>query len=114
MLLPLAAGLVVLSVFEQMLTVPVYFVLCGVSIGIAHTAVAAMWAELYGVDHIGAIRSLVSALAVFSSALGPITMGTLMDAHVAIGTVLFVFAGYAAVGALLIVVALRRTIAHEG
>lgn len=109
MLLPLAAGLVVLAAFDHAGTVPVYFTLIGVSIGIAHTAVAALWAELYGVEHIGAIRSMVSSLAVFSSALGPITMGALMDAGVSIGSVLLMYAAYAVVGAALIAIALRSS-----
>jgi len=113
MLLPLAAGLGVLAGFDHLLTVSAYFLLCGVSIGIAHTAVAALWAELYGVGHIGAIRSLVSALSVFASALGPITMGALMDADVQIGSALLLLAGYAMVGALLIALALRIPAAND-
>jgi MFS family permease len=107
MLLPLAAGLGVLASFDGRATVPIYFVLIGISTGIAHTAIAALWAELYGVGHIGAIRSLVSALGVFASALGPITMGALIDAGVTIGSALSVLAAYAVIGAALISIALR-------
>lgn len=113
MLLPLAAGLAVLAMFDGHAAVPVYFALIGVTIGIAHTAVAALWAELYGVTHIGAIRSLVAALAVFSSALGPITLGALMDAGVSIRAALLLLAAYAVVGSALIAVALRGGTAAE-
>ncbi len=109
MLLPLAAGLVVLALFDHESAVPIYFALIGTSTGIAHTAVAALWAELYGVRHLGAIRSLVTALAVFSSALGPIFVGALMDAGLQISTVVLFLAIYAVIGAALIAFALRST-----
>ena len=53
--------------------------LIGVSAAIAHTAVSAMWAGIYGVAHLGAIRSLATAIGVLASAPGPVTLATLMD-----------------------------------
>ena len=85
-----------------------YFVLAGINVGISHTAVSAMWAELYGVMHLGAIKSLASSISVFGSALGPVIAGVLMDNGVGIGLVCLLFAGYAAVGALLVHHALSR------
>ena len=62
-------GLIAVALTENLLTIWVYFVLMGATIGISRPAVSAMWAELYGVGSIGAIKSVVTALAVFSSAL---------------------------------------------
>ena len=59
-----------------------YLLLCGVTSGITYTAVSAMWAELYGLAHLGAIRSLAFAMNVFGSALGPVLLGALLDAGV--------------------------------
>ena len=108
MLVPLAAGVLALSFFDHKLIVWAYFVLIGVSIGIAHTAVAAMWAELYGVEHLGAIRSMATALAVFASALGPIVLGALIDSGVAADRAVLVFVAYCAVATVLMLIALGR------
>ena len=72
----------------------------------AHTAVAAMWAELYGVHHLGAIRSFATAISVFGTALGPVTMGILVDLGLGIEQVILLFAVYALIGTCLLSMAL--------
>jgi MFS family permease len=108
MLVPLALGLVFLAELDHPAAVWPYFIAIGIAVGISHTAVTAMWAELYGVAHIGAIRSLVTAVAVFASALGPVTVGALMDAGVTIDRALWYLAIYVALAAIGILLALRR------
>ena len=66
-----------------------------------------MWAELYGVDHLGAIRSVVAAVGVFGTAIGPVTMGSLIDWGVTIEKVCLLFAGYSVLGTCLMFVAFR-------
>ena len=74
-----------------------------------------MWAEVYGVTHLGAIKSLAHALGVFASALCPVTMGALADLGMPIADVCLVFAGYALIGTLLMKRALRpRTLLTSG
>ena len=85
-------------------------VLMGINIGIAHTSVSAMWAEMYGVKHLGAIRSLATAVGVFGTALGPVTMGSLMDWGLPIEHVCLIFAGYSVIGTGLMVAAFRHKI----
>jgi hypothetical protein len=82
--------------------------MAGASVGIAHTAASAMWAELYGVGHLGAIKSLAAALGVFSSALGPVILGSLMDLGLAIDSACVLFGGWCIAGSVLMGVALRR------
>ena len=107
MLAPLVLALVAIGLFDDPFIVWPYFILAGVSSGIGHTAISAMWAEVYGVGHLGAIKSLVAALGVFGSALGPVVMGGLMDFGVPIGTICLIFAGYTVVGAVAIMMGLR-------
>ena len=73
-----------------------------------------MWPELYGVKHLGAIKSLGTSITVFGSALGPVTLGGLMDLGISIESVCLLFAGYSIVGGALIFVALRPSWTNSG
>ncbi len=103
MLVPLVFALAVVASFDARWTAWVYLGLLGVNTGIAHTAVSALWAELYGVTHLGAIRSLATSFSVLGSALGPVIVGVLMDGGASIESVCAGFALYcvAASGVLL-------------
>ena len=105
--LPLGFGLVVVAAFDAPLWASVYLLAMGVTMGLAYTSVAAMWAEMYGVRNIGAIKSLVTAALVFASALGPPFMGVLIDAGVGMDVICLIFAAYAVAGTVLIWAALR-------
>jgi MFS family permease len=83
-LMPLAAGLVILSWAEAPVWLSVFMGLAGASDGTSATLVSALWAELYGTKHLGAIRSLALAAVVASTAIAPGVMGYLVDAGVAI------------------------------
>ena len=107
MLLPLVAGMGLVAWLNDPWSAWPYMILIGFNTGVALTTTPALWAELYGVENLGAIRSMATALSVFASALGPITMGGLMDLGLAIESVCLLFAAYAALGAILIAVALR-------
>ena len=109
MLIPQAAGLLFIAGFDSPLSVLPYLALIAVTTGIVHTAVAALWAELYGIAHIGSIRSMAASVSVFGSALGPVTMGTLMDFGQSAERVCLLFAGYSVVGTILIHLALSST-----
>ena len=94
MLVPLALAMAAIAFGGAPLWVWPYFILAGVSSGIGHTAVSAMWPELYGTRHLGAIKSLATALSVFASALGPVIMGLLMDNGLSTDGVCWIFAAY--------------------
>ncbi len=98
MLVPLTFAMVAIGWGQHPLWILPYFVLAGGSTGMSLTAVAAMWPELYGTDHLGAIKSLVAALGVFASALGPVIMGGLMDLGLSIETICYIFAASTVVG----------------
>ena len=107
MLLPLVLGMALVASLDAPWSAWPYLILIGINTGIALTSTPALWAELYGVVHLGAIRSMAAALNVFASALGPVTMGGLMDLGLTIETVCMLFSVYAAVGSVLITIALR-------
>lgn len=78
-LLPMFAGLLLLTLFGSTMIAPIFMALVGMTLGANGPVVGALWAELYGTQYMGAIRSMVTALVVFSSALSPIMFGFLID-----------------------------------
>lgn len=78
-LLPMIIALLI-AVFIEVNTLPfIYYALIGATVGIGTPSVSALWLELYGAEHIGAIRALTHACMVFGSALGPLIFGYLLD-----------------------------------
>ena len=83
-LVPLVAGLFLLSFAQSPIWLFVFMGLAGASDGTSATLVSALWAELYGTRHLGAIRSLAIAAVVASTAIAPGVMGVLVDHGVGI------------------------------
>jgi len=108
MLVPMALGLVVIGWGDAPIWVVPYFVLIGLSSGLGHTAVTAMWAELYGTAYLGAIKSLVASIGVFASALGPVVMGSMMDSGLSTDLVCYIFAAATVVSIGSVMLALRH------
>jgi MFS family permease len=78
-LLPLALGSLTLIAGDAPVMAPIFLGLLGVSTGISAIVSGALWAELYGVTHLGAIRAFGHAVMVFSSGLAPAVVGLLFD-----------------------------------
>lgn len=88
----------VLALSDHWLAMWVFMIFGGANAGMTQTMGSALWAEVYGVRHLGAIKALTTALMVFSTAASPVILGALIDAGVAVQTLLFLCAGYAALG----------------
>ncbi|NIA67834.1 MFS transporter [Pelagibius litoralis] len=86
-LAPLALACLVLVSSDAVITAPLFLGLMGMNAGIAGVILGALWAELYGVTHLGAIRSFGQAAMVFSSGLAPAFMGLLIDQGVAMESI---------------------------
>jgi MFS family permease len=78
-LLPLGIGLSLLSISDELLVAGMFMALMGCTAGGATIVLGALWAELYGTVHLGAIRALAMALLVLATALAPGAMGWLID-----------------------------------
>ncbi|MCA1785015.1 MAG: MFS transporter, partial [Desulfobacteraceae bacterium] len=83
-LLPLAASLVLLALVQADWAAYVYLVLIGIASGLSATAGGAVWAERYGLVHLGAIRAMTQAIMVLSTAIAPILLGLLLDVGVGV------------------------------
>ena len=86
-----------------------FMFLMGASVGLYFTGLSALWAELYGAKHLGAIKSLTNAVMVFSSALGPALVGTLLNEGIAFSSICLFLAGVCIFATALLVYALRET-----
>lgn len=107
-LLPIVISMLVLAFFSHELATLVFMGGLGLSMGIVFTCFTAVWPELYGVRHLGAIRSVVMAVMVLVSAIAPAILGWLFDAGVTVETLAIIFALWAVAGWLLLLVVLRR------
>ena len=104
-LLPAALGLALVSAIDAPAVAFVFLGLGGMTMGFNAAAVGALWAEIYGTRHLGAIRSVVSASMVFATALAPVILGRLLDAGVPIerqiaGLAVFMLVGQAVLAAV--------------
>ena len=105
--IPALLSLLFLAASDGLWVVPVYMVLYGVSVGLARVVISALWAEWYGVRHLGAIRALVAAMMVMASAASPVLFGWLIDVGITMNAILYGSAVYTAVSIALIYVARR-------
>jgi len=86
-----AAVLLVLFGQSPWLVFP-YLMLIGVTAGAMGSIVSALWAEMFGSDNVGRVRSFGAAAAVFAAAGAPALMGFLFNRGVGFGQILLGFA----------------------
>jgi len=107
-LLPMGCALLFLAGVDAPWAALAYMVAAAATTGAGHPITGSMWAEAYGVMHIGAIRSLHHALMVFSTALSPAAMGLLMDGGMSLETIALLCVVWVVVGSGLMAIAARR------
>ncbi|MCY3873394.1 MAG: MFS transporter [Rhodobacteraceae bacterium] len=106
--LAMAVGLFALAASDHPEIALAYLVGCGISTGMWMVMTGALWAELYGVAHLGAIRSMAQAIFILSTALGTAGMGWLLDLGFTFETIALASIVYLAVGVALSVFLARR------
>ena len=98
---PLALGFLLLWQVDAVWAAYGFMASLGVAVGISGTVKSALWAELYGVRHLGAIQTMMAAVMVVSTAASPVLVGFALDAGVPLEQLLVVGIGSVAVGTLL-------------
>jgi MFS family permease len=93
-LLPQAVGLVCLAAIADPIAAIIFLGLAGLSGGVSQTLVGTLWAEMYGVLHLGSIKALVAGLSVIASAMSPFIMGWLIDRDVSMNVIIYWCAAY--------------------
>jgi len=106
-LLPLALALVAINLSDHRFLVWPYMLLMGISSGMYFTGLSALWAELYGPKHLGAIKSFTNSVMVFASALGPALVGSLLEWGVSFAAISMMLAAFCLFATALLVYALR-------
>ncbi len=77
--LPLLLSVLVIIYLSSPISAFVFLGLIGISNGLANLLGSSIWAEIYGVKHIGSIKALTTALMVFATAFGSALFGVLID-----------------------------------
>lgn len=107
-LLPLGVACLILATVNMPAGALGFMLLAGLTGGTAQTIVTAMWAEIYGIAHLGAIRSLSATIMVVSTALAPGLFGMLFDIGVRFETVAGIMAVVIVIDIGLVGLAMRR------
>lgn len=81
-LVPFGLACLILGGVEARSAAFAFMLLYGVTDGISLTLFGALWPEVYGTRHLGAIRGAIVAIMVLGTALGPGLSGLLIDAGV--------------------------------
>ncbi len=75
-------GLFALILFDYPMVYPIALILFGLGHGTGKTIKDAMLVEIYGSDIIGQIRSIFITVMVFSTAIGPVIFGIMLDMEI--------------------------------
>ena len=100
-LVPMCLALLALGSSNQPAAALAYMILSGITVGMRITIGGAVWAEIYGVENLGAIRSLAASCMVVSTALSPVVMGWMIDRGVSVEALAWMCLAYAAGASLL-------------
>lgn len=79
-LAPMCAGLAALGAGGSPWVAYLYLGLAGASLGLAGPVDTAVWAEVYGVESLGAVKGTVTMAKVAGTAAGPLLFGALLSA----------------------------------
>jgi len=107
-LLPLALACFVLASLEGQWSVFIFMGLLGMSNGFSSTLLGALWPEIYGVRHLGAVRALIVAILVFATGAAPGLTGYLIDHGVSYPLQIAAMGFYCLAAAFLMLVVSRR------
>ncbi len=107
-LIPMGLGCLVLAFVYAEIAIVLFMTFLGISSGMIAILYGALWPEVYGTTHLGSIRSLVTALMVLFSALGPGVIGWLIDFGVSLDNQFLGMALYMFVASLTLIYCSRE------
>lgn len=111
-LVPQAIAVFLFAEFSDRGVIPVAMALTGMTAGLMSTVTGALWPEIYGTKHLGAIRSIAMAAMVLASAGSPFLLGILIDFGISFDRQLFVMGLYM-IAATLVLLSVSRTLVRR-
>ena len=113
-LVPTILACAVLATTDSRLGALVFFSLLGVQSGLMSVIHGAVWAEVYGVIHLGAIRAFATSTMVFASGLAPAIGGALIGWEWTIAAIALLLAAYSLIASGLAFIGVRFVLRHAG
>ena len=104
MMVPLILSALVLYLGTHPALAYVYLGLMGIGVGWGASNMA-MWAEVYGRRHVGAIKSFVGTITIIGSAAAPVVFGTMVESGWTVGETILVHVAYMVIATILAVLA---------
>jgi len=89
--LPALVAMTILATFFDPWALPVAFACIGFGGGLAKTTLTAVWAELFGTEVLGTVRSAIVMYMVFMSALAPFVFGAALESGWTVSELLTLF-----------------------
>ncbi len=114
-LVPLLLSCLALAVGSGPAAAPVFLGLMGLGTGASFVLGGALWPELYGTAHLGAIRAFTQAVMVFATGVAPAVAGLAIDSGLSVDSIAAVCTAYCVVASALAATARapRRVAAHH-
>ena len=97
-LVPLCIGLICLIVIKHEYAAHIYMACIGLSVGATGLVRNSLWAEIYGVKHLGAIKGLDSNVIVVGTAFAPMIYAWLLDRGIGAEFLLYGLIGLTVIG----------------
>jgi MFS family permease len=106
-LLPLGLAMLLFALSNDPLVAIGFMVASGITTGGTFTILAALWAEVYGTRHLGAVRAFAASLSVYSTAASPVILGWMIDGGTTIPTISVACLAYIVIATALVRFAYR-------
>jgi len=103
-LLPLALALLLIASTDKTYFAPIFMILIGVSTGVASIVLSTLWVELYGIGHLGSIRSICFSMVVLATAISPALIGILLDIGITLRVQFIIFAIYSLICSIIFII----------
>ena len=107
-MVPFVLSFIVMASAETLFGAAISLVIFALGAGIQATVPAALWAELFGTRHLGAIKAVSVSLMVLGSAIGPGVSGLLIDQGLDFPQQMYGYAVYFAIAGVLMTLGLLR------
>jgi MFS family permease len=107
-LIPLALACTTLALTDSTFGALTFFGLLGAQSGLMSVIHGAIWAEIYGITHLGSIRAFATSMMVFSTGLAPAVLGALIGWQWSVTSIALLLAGYTVIATVSASIGIRR------